>query len=73
MGEKISYIDIFAWDYFDAVRPLAPHALDRFQALAQFILAFEKRANISAYLNSNRRPATLMLSLSFFGGTPETS
>ncbi|MFT6094239.1 MAG: hypothetical protein ACJA2Q_002142 [Pseudohongiellaceae bacterium] len=73
VGEKISYIDIFAWDYLDSVRPLAPHALDRFQGLAQFKLGFEKRPNISAYLNSNRRPATLMLSLSFFGGTPETS
>lgn len=73
VGERITYIDIFAWDYLDSVRPLAPHILDRFQALTQFKLAFENRPNISAYLNSNRRPATLMLSLSFFGGTPETS
>lgn len=73
VGEKISYIDIFAWDYLDSVRPFASHVLDRFQALAQFKRNFESRPNINAYLNSNRRPATLMLSLSFFGGTPETS
>ena len=73
VGEKISYIDIFAWDYLDSVRPLAPRILDQFQTLAQFKLAFENRPNIYAYLNSNRRPATLMLSLSLFGGTPETS
>lgn len=73
VGAKISYIDIFAWDYLDSVRPFAPHVLDRFPALAQFKKNFESRPNINAYLNSNRRPATLMLSLSFFGGTPETS
>jgi hypothetical protein len=73
VSEKIFYIDIFAWDYLDSVHPFAPGGLEEFQSLAQFKLAFESRPNISAYLKSNRRPATLMLSLSFFGGTPETS
>tara|TARA_B110000971_G_scaffold176869_1_gene182453 strand:- start:225 stop:392 length:168 start_codon:yes stop_codon:yes gene_type:complete len=55
------------------VRPSAADVLEQFQSLAQFKLAFESRPNISAYLKSNRRSATLMLSLSFSGGTPGTS
>jgi len=41
VGEKVSYIDMFAWDYWHLARPLAPHVLDRFQTLAQFKLAFQ--------------------------------
>lgn len=72
VGEKISYIDLFAWNYFDSIRPLASRVLDRFPLLTEFSLKIESRPNIRAYLNSNRRP-TAMLSLSFFGRTPETS
>lgn len=73
IGEKLSYIDIFAWHYLDSVRPLAPQILGHFESLAEFRLSIQTRPNIKAYLKSDRRPQTLMLPLSFFGGTPETS
>lgn len=73
VGDNITYIDILAWSYLDSVRPLKCAALERFRLLSQFKQTIQARPNIDAYLNSGRRPATLMLPLSPFGGTPETS
>lgn len=73
VGDKLTYIDILAWSYLDSVRPLCCEALQKFILLSQFKENIEAKPNIDAYLKSGRRPATLMLPLSAFGGTPETS
>ncbi|MFK7864847.1 MAG: glutathione S-transferase family protein [Pseudohongiellaceae bacterium] len=73
VGNNLTYIDILAWSYLDSVRPLKTVALERFKLLSQFKQSIQSRPNIDSYLHSNRRPATLMLPLSVFGGTPETS
>lgn len=73
VGESITYIDILAWSYLDSIRPLRCSAIEKFKLLSQFKQSIQTRPNIDAYLKSGRRPATLMLPLSVFGGTPETS
>jgi hypothetical protein len=47
--------------------------LNKFDKLVEFKNLMEGRPRISAYLKSDRRPKTLTVSLSHFGGTPETS
>ncbi len=73
VGKRLSYVDIIAWHFLDYVRPFSIKTLQRSKALYRFKTLLESRPNIAAYLASSRRPATLTVNLSPFGGTPETS
>jgi len=73
VGSRLSYVDFIAWHFLDYVRAFSQPTLNRFERLAEFKLRIEARPNIAAYLISDRRPATLTVAMSAFGGTPETS
>ena len=73
VGNRLSYVDFIAWHFLDFVRPFSLRTLNRFDELVKFKQRMESRPRISAYLKSDRRPKTLTVSLSPFGGTPETS
>ena len=73
VGERLTYIDLFAFHILDSIRPLSPDALTRFNALRQSKQAIETRPNISAYLKSPQRPALLTLPLAYFCGIEKTS
>ncbi len=73
VGERLTYIDLFAFHILDSIRPFSSEALTRFKPLSKFKQAIEARSNISAYLKSQQRPALLTLPLAYFGGSKETS
>ena len=73
VGSRLSFVDIIAWHFLDHVRPFSLKTLQQFEELCQFKEMIESRPHIAAYLASDRRPKTLTVSLSPFGGTPETS
>ena len=73
VGNRLSFVDLIAWHFLDSVRPFSQSTLDRFDKLSEFKCLIESRPKISAYLESPRRPKTLTVALSPFGGTPETS
>lgn len=73
VGTRLSYVDFIAWHFLDFVRPFSLRTLNEFEQLVKFKQRMESRPRISAYLKSDRRPKTLTVSLSPFGGTPETS
>ena len=73
VGSRLSFVDIIAWHFLDYVRPFSLQTLQQFDKLCQFKARIESRPRINAYLQSSRRPKTLTVSLSSFGGTPETS
>ncbi len=73
VGEKLTYIDLFAFHIVDSIRPFSPHVLGRFKALKQSSDAIAARPRIKAYLQSDQRPELLTLPLASFGGTKATS
>ncbi len=73
VGTRLSYVDFIAWHFLDYVRPFSQATLDKFEKLSEFKQSIEKRPRIAAYLESDLRPPTLTVSISPFGGTPETS
>ena len=73
VGTRLSFVDIIAWHFLDYVRPFSLRTLNKFEKLSQFKALIEQRPRISDYLKSERRPAIMTVSLSPFGGTPETS
>ncbi len=73
VGNRLSYVDFIAWHFLDSVRPFSLRTLNKFDKLVKFKQRIESRPRISAYLKSDRRPKTLTVALSRFGGTPETS
>jgi glutathione S-transferase len=73
VGSSLTFVDFQAWHFLDYVRPFSQRTLDRFEKLVAFKQRIESRPNIAAYLASQRRPRTLTVSMSPFGGTPETS
>lgn len=73
VGNRLSFVDIIAWHFLDYVRPFSLKTLCQYEKLCRFKELIEERPRISAYLKSERRPKTLTVNLSPFGGTPETS
>lgn len=73
VGHGLTYIDFLGWNYLDFVRALAGDIIDNFPILKQLKRAFESRPRVKAYLQSDRRPATITVPNAKFGGTPETS
>ena len=73
VGERLSYVDYLAWHFLEYVRALSPANLDRCARLKAAKLKLESRPGIAAYLKSERRPATLTVSVAPFGGSPQTS
>jgi len=73
VGSRLSFVDIIAWHFLDYVRPFSMKTLQQFEKLCQFKEMIESRPRIATYLASGRRPKTLTVSLSPFGGTEETS
>ena len=73
VGTRLSFVDIVAWHFLDYVRPFSLKTLNKFEKLSQFKALVEQRPRISDYLKSDRPPAIMTVSLSPFGGTPETS
>jgi glutathione S-transferase len=73
VGEKLTYIDLFAFHVLDSVRPFSPEALAQFEPLAKFKQAIASRPKVKEYLNSTQRPALLTLPLAYFGCTEQTS
>ncbi len=73
VGDQLSYVDFIAWHTLDYVRALSRKTLDKFEPLARFRKSIAARPKIATYLASSRRPATLTVAMSSFGGTAETS
>lgn len=73
VGQRLSYVDFIAWHTLDYVRAFSRKTLDKYVQLARFRESISARPRIAAYLASSRRPATLTVAMSPFGGTPETS
>ena len=73
VGRRLSFVDFMAWHTLDYVRALSQKTLDEYPKLARFREFISARPRIAAYLASSRRPATLTVAMSSFGGTPETS
>jgi glutathione S-transferase len=73
VGEKLTYIDLFAFHVLDSVRPFSPDTLARFESLCEFKQAIAGRPKLKEYLCSERRPSLLTLPLAYFGSTEKTS
>jgi glutathione S-transferase len=73
VGDSLTYLDFVGWNYLDFTRALAGDFIYHFPALNHLKRAFESRPKIKAYLQSDRRPATITVPNAKFGGTPETS
>ncbi len=73
VGSQLTYVDFIVWVLLDSIRPLSQSSLDQSPSLMTFKSNFEKRPRISAYLQSERRPKTITVPRSSFGGNVETS
>ncbi len=73
VGRSLTYIDFIGWNYLDFARALAGNIVNDFPNLKRVKTAFESRPRVKAYLESDRRPATITVPRASFGGTPETS
>ena len=51
-GDKLNYVDIFAYETFDLMRLFSPGTLEQFNNLSQFITRFENIPAIKTYRNS---------------------
>ena len=73
VGRNLTYIDFLGWHYLDCARALAGNIVENYNTLNHLKQTFEARPRIKAYLESDRRPATITVPNATFGGTPETS
>lgn len=73
VGDQLTYVDFLGWTYLDNIRALAGDIVSDYANLAHLKETFQKRPKIRSYLDSNRRPKTITVSMASFGGTPETS
>jgi glutathione S-transferase len=73
VGNGPTYVDFLGWAYLDNIRALAGDLVNDYANLAHLKESFENRPKIRAYLESDRRPRTITVSMASFGGTPETS
>jgi len=73
VGSRLTYIDFLGWTYLDNIRALARGIVNEYPILAHLKGSFENKPKIQAYLQSDRRPKTITVSMASFGGTPETS
>lgn len=73
VGNRLTYVDFLGWTYLDCMRALAGDIVKDYPNLAYLKESFENRPRIKAYLESDRRPKTITVSMASFGGTPESS
>jgi len=73
VGDELTFADFLLWNYLDWVRAFSPSTLQQFPALCSLKAATENRPMIKSYLASERRPATITVSMAYYGTTPETS
>jgi glutathione S-transferase len=74
VGNDVTFVDYFAWDYLDKVRTLSKEVLSKHPHLHQFWKSFpEVRPNLAQYLRSHRRANLVYPPNANFGNTPESS
>jgi glutathione S-transferase len=74
VGNNVTFVDYFAWDYLDKVRTLSNDVLSKYPHLHQFWKSFpEVRPNLAQYLKSERRAKLVYPPNANFGNTPESS